>query len=99
MSTPDEAKNLAARGFDPAAWVVEYEALGGHVSVTRWAAHREEPGLWLGLTFPRDPARRGYQMQAELYDLPGDSPKARAVLDYVAEVRGVMDAQANDPCG
>jgi hypothetical protein len=85
--------------FDPAAWVAEYEAIGGHVSVTHRAPRGVEPGLWLGLTFPRDPAGRGYAMQADLYDLPGDSPKARAVLDYIAEVRGVVDAQANNPCG
>jgi len=76
--------------FDPAAWVAEYEALGGHVSVLRWMDERE--GLWLGLAFPRDPEGRGFQMQAELYDLPGDSPKARAVTDWVAETVGVTDA-------
>ena len=75
----------------------------GFTSVINNRPDGEEPGqptgdeaaLWLGLTFPRDPAGRGYQMQAELYDLPSDSPKARAVLDWVAETRGVMEAPAD----
>jgi hypothetical protein len=77
--------------FDPAAWVAEYEALGGHVSVVHWGGEKE--GLWLGLTYPRDPEGRGNQMLRELYNQSGDSPRARAVLDYVAATRGVFDGR------
>jgi hypothetical protein len=75
--------------FDPAAWVAEYEALGGHVSVVQQTGKYE--GLWLGITYPRDPRRRrrGYAMQAELNDPTGDPAKTDALTDYVIEARGV----------
>ena len=78
--------------FDPAAWVTEYERLGGRVDVMRWAAKGDRPRLWLGLTYPRDPV--GYAMLDELNKLPDDPSRRNAVLSWVAESRGVLEASA-----
>ena len=77
--------------FDPAAWVTEYERLGGRVDVMRWAAAGDLPRLWLGLTCPRNPVGRGYAMLDELNVQPGDPARRNAVLRYVAETRGVLE--------
>lgn len=83
--------------FDPAAWVAEYEAIGGHACVVRW--HGENEGLWLGLTYPRDEAGRGYQMLEELNagNASGAEGRARnlALQNYIVATRGVMETPAH----
>ena len=83
MTAPE---NFAApRRFNPAAWLAEYEALGGKVSVM----HRTggaEAGFWVCCTLPRDPEGRGYELQAEL-NAAGNA----ALCDYVIALRGYLE--------
>ena len=77
-----DTENFApARSFDPAAWVAEYEALGGHVTVIHRPGKDGETESWFGLFYPRDPEGRGHEMERELY--AADRAKAALVADYI----------------
>ena len=86
---PSEGMAVMATPFDPAAWTAEYEAIGGHVSVVRWSGERA--GLWLGLTFPRDPEGRGNAMLEALNNPCGAKVRNRVLIDWVAATRGVLE--------
>ena len=67
--------------FDPAAWVAEYEAIGGQVDAVRPPMGGE--GRCLALTFPPVAAGRGNDLLIELNQPSDRLARGRAVLDYV----------------
>ncbi len=75
--------------FDAAAWVAEYESIGGHVAVGRVSEAR--PGeVWISLTLPRDPARRGIRMLAALRAADADEDREGMVIEHVIGLRGLI---------
>lgn len=81
------SKNLSpAVGFDPAAWVAEYESIGGKVMLML----EPDGAHGLGLTFPRDPEGRGMEMMAELNTEPGRREREAALDEYLSRTRGAM---------
>jgi hypothetical protein len=78
--------------FDPAAWLREYEAIGGNVYVV----HRASPenSYWLGCTLDRDVAGRGNDLRRELNAPSEGDARNSALFDYVVRTRGVMEAPA-----
>ncbi len=73
--------------FDPAAWMAEYEAIGGAV----YAIERGERRA-IQFKLPRDPAGRGNELSAALQSVPGGD---WIVYDWIAETRGAVIAPAD----
>jgi len=77
------------RTFDPAAWITEWEAIGGKV----YAVHRAPPenSYWLGCTLDSDVAGRGNELRRELNAPSDGDAKNNALFDYIVSTRGVME--------
>lgn len=88
MSAARAATSRRREVFDPAAWVAQYEALGGHVSVARWPLKQE--GLFLCMTIPRRWPAHVRRLNDALNDPPGDMARSRALMDYVVAARGIQ---------
>ena len=97
-----DQKPTAPWTFDPAAWLAEYEAVGGGAHVIHmWHSEtRDGPatyeGVWLGITYARDEAGEGYRLVEELNagNASGEEGRRRnlALRDYLIKNRGVVGA-------
>jgi len=82
--------------FDPAAWVEEWEAIGGRIAAYHWAPKGGTPDLCLALTYPRDEAGRGSQMLREINTPAGDDFRSFAVVNHLACKRNINQLVAFD---
>jgi hypothetical protein len=83
MKAADPKSFKSPGSFDPAAWLAEYEALGGRANVMQ-----RPDGQWFGMTIPRGGAASHLQMAIA-------PPQNReAVADLVAARDGVMPVPA-----
>lgn len=80
-------------GFDPSAWLAEYEAVGGAVHLIQG-----DGKLWESITYPRDEVGRGRRLFEELHS--GNASGAdgrrrrRKLFDYIEKTRGAVVAPA-----